>query len=562
MAIRRRLTTSIRNFLLIFSCILATYFVYWKSSQLLKGQPFLADRKPLRLDSAEGRCSRKNVLLIISDDLRPQLECFQGPDYPTPSTPQRMYTPNLDRLAERSLVLKRAYAQIGSCGPSRTSFLTSRRPDTTKVWDLKTYWRWSGGNFTTLPQYFKQHGYRTAGVGKVFHPEKSSNFDDPVSWTEPYYHPPNMPHWSYVFTVGVSWKAVSRREREEMPLEDEQTANETLMTLRRLAPDALSCERPFFLAAGFHKPHLPFVFPEEFLDHYRIAEVEPPSNQYIPRDMPTIAWQDFPELRRFVDMKKLKHRGSMNETYPKKVTKTLRMAYYAAVSYIDSLVGDVLFEIDELGLADSTVVAFIGDHGFHLGENAQWTKHTNFEQGVHTPIMLHVPKVTESRIDSRSLSELLDVYPTLVEAAGLPPMPKCPRNSSGIEVCTEGVSLLPLIRDPGLELREAAFSQHRRLGLQMGYTMRTDRYRYTEWVHYLRTWNANEKWDYGIHWDSPRGVELYDHRMDPEENVNRANDPKYSTVRRTLSDKLHEYFDSTIYDVKGGESPSGLREDT
>ena len=196
-----------------------------------------------------------------------------------------------------------------------------------------------------------------------------------------------------------------------------------------------------------------------------------------------------------------------------------------------------------------------------MGENGQWVKHTNFEQGVHTPFMLHIPNKTDKGIPSRSLVELLDVYPTLAESAGLPVLPTCPEDSSEVKVCTEGKSVLPLIDDPKLELREAAISQHRRMGLRMGYTMRTDRWRYTEWVQYERSVNVKELFDYETLWDEPKGVELYDHKNDPEENYNLADHAKYKDVATDLRGKLRSHCKANIFDVPRGGSALGLIED-
>ena len=492
-------------------------------------------------------CSRKNVLLLISDDLRPQLGSYKGRDSPDPINNQIVFTPNLDRLAQRSLLLKRAYAQWSSCGPSRSSFLTSRRPHTTKVWDLHTSWRDSGGNFTSLPQLFREHGYLTAGAGKVFHPLETDAHDS-ISWSVPFYDPPNLPYWSRVSTVGVSWKAVTRAERAQLPLEDEQTTEYTLNLLRSLAPRSKSCQKPFFIAAGFHKPHLPFVFPEEFIDMYPLGDILPPTNPYAPRDMPDVAWDDFIELRRYLDIKKLRNKGAINETLAHSSARLLRRAYYASVSYVDFLVGQILDELKRLEVDNSTIVAFVSDHGFSLGENGEWGKHTNFEQSLRVPMMLHIPGETDAGIESRSLVELLDLYPTLAEAAGLPHIPDCPTISVNDTTCTEGTSLIPLIRNPNMIIKDAVYSQHKRNNLRMGYSVRTDHFRYTEWVQISRSWSSFERWDFHNNWDMPLGIELYDHTEDPLETINIAEHPGYISTRKILSENLRNHFRMTIFD--------------
>ena len=414
---------------------------------------------------------RKNVLFIVSDDMRPQLGAYSGPNFPSPIHPQ-MITRNLDRLASESLLLTRAYVQQATCSPSRTSFLTSRRPDTTHVYDLKSYFRKVGGNFTTLPQYFKKHGYESVGMGKVFHPREASGGDDPPSWTLPYYHPSNKPYWT---TTKRSWYAATPDERKKRPLPDEQIVKHAVKMLRKLAPKAKSGQKPFFLAVGFYKPHLPFVFPEEFLAMYPPSEIHLPPNPYAPENMPSIAWTTYRELRMFGDIAQLGLSGDINTTIPSNVTLDLRRAYYSAVSYIDSLVGTLLAELDHLGLAQSTIISFVGDHGWHLGENGEWTKHTNFEQATHAPMMIRIPGLTDHGIVSDQLVEFVDLYPTIVEAAMLGTLPVCPEESSHIEVCTEGTSLLPLIFNRQSEASSYAFSQWPRSG-KMGYTIRSSRY--------------------------------------------------------------------------------------
>ena len=200
--------------------------------------------------------ARMNVLFLVADDMRPELGAYYGKDFPSPIHPT-MHSPNLDKLASKSLLLKRAYCQQAVCSPSRTSLLTGRRPDTTHVYDLQTYWRKSGGNFTTIPQYFKENGYTSIGMGKIFHPGIASGHDDPISWSAPYFHA--TIHWE---TRENSWKAVPDYELKDKPLVDNQTAEHALGILRQVAPAAKSGEKPFFVAVGFHRPHLPFVFPE------------------------------------------------------------------------------------------------------------------------------------------------------------------------------------------------------------------------------------------------------------------------------------------------------------
>ncbi|ELT89141.1 hypothetical protein CAPTEDRAFT_221773 [Capitella teleta] len=488
------------------------------------------------LFSHDGTCSPKfNVLFLVSDDMRPQLNAYLGEDFPS-STHPRMHTPHLDGLASRSLLLKRAYVQQAVCSPSRTSLLTGRRPDTTRVYDLQHYFRSVGGNFTTIPQYFKSHGYVTAGMGKIFHPGRASNFNDPISWTEPYYSEDNH-HW--VEEQKNSWFAVNDEETKKFPLPDQLTAQHAIETLTRLAPKAKTGEQPIFVAVGYHKPHLPFVFPSSFLDFYPREDVQLPKNPFAPAYLPEDVWSDFSELRKYKDVADKYGYGAINTTLPNDVVINLRRAYYSAISYTDSLVGKVLQTLDDLELSNNTIVSFWGDHGWQIGEHGEWCKHTNFEIATHAPMMVHVPGLTNTGIVTEHLTEFVDLFPTLAEAAGLPKIPLCPENSANIATCTEGISMVPLMKsNQDIDWKTAAFSQYPKMlidgDIMMGYSMRTDQYRYTEWLPFDMP--AYKPFD-----DVPvYVVELYDHAVDPDENVNVADFGSYAAVRKILHEKLSQ----------------------
>lgn len=475
--------------------------------------------------------TRKNVLFFAVDDMRPELTCYQGKDFPSPVHPD-MHTPNLDSLAAKSLLLKRAYVQQAVCSPSRTSLLTGRRPDTTHIYDLVHYFRDLGGNFTTIPEFFKQNGYISAGMGKIFHPGTASGDDDPISWTEPYFHATKY-GWE---TNQASWAAIPDDLLKDKPLVDFQIAQQAITTLKYFGEGGKYEGRSFFVAVGFHRPHLPFVFPYSFLNYYPLDSVRLPDNQYAPVDMPEVAWSNYKELRRYGDQSKLNASGSINTTLPDDDVRHLRRAYYSALSWTDSLIGTVLQELTALGFENDTIVSLWGDHGWQLGEHGEWCKHTNFELATHAPMMIHIPGMTDQGIVTEQLTEFVDLFPTLVEAAELGTMPLCPEVSKDVKLCREGESLMPLVKDPEGAWKSAAFSQYPRQmnGTNiMGYTIRTDKYRYTEWPKF-----AYEP-DYRPDWNVSFGVELYDHTVDPEENKNRAYDRSYQLIRETLSKQLH-----------------------
>ena len=256
-------------------------------------------------------------------------------------------------------------------------------------------------------------------MGKIFHAGHASNNNDPISWTEPYFVPKDS--WSN----GNSWRAVEDNETIANPLQDQQTASHAISTLTNLAPRAKTGEKPFFVAVGFHKPHLPWVFPKSFLDFYPQEDIRLPPNPFAPVNFPDIAWSNFDELRTYKDIRFNYGHGQENLTLPDAKVRELRRAYYSALSYTDYLVGKVVSTLDKLGLTDSTIISFWGDHGWQLGEHAEWCKHTNFEIATHAPMMVHAPGRTDSGVVTERLTEFVDLFPTLAEAAGLPEVPLC-----------------------------------------------------------------------------------------------------------------------------------------
>jgi iduronate 2-sulfatase len=442
-----------------------------------------------------------------------------------------MQTPNLDALASKSLVMKRAYAQQSLCVPSRASVLTGRRPDTTGVTDFTHYWRESGGNFTTIPQYFKENGYHSVGMGKIFHPGGCSGNDDPISWSEDYFQP-NVALWESV--TDNSWTIVDDDVRSN-PLPDMQIAQHAVETLKRLAGS--SQDQPFFLAVGFVRPHLPLAVPEEFFDLYPLEDIPLPSNPNAPDRMPELAWSNSGELRQYADFRDGKWYGDINVTLPEDVVRNSRRAYLAGVSYTDSLIGQVLDALDEEGLTSKTIIALWSDHGFHLGENGLWSKSTNFEVANRVPLMVSAPGQTDNGVKTDALVELVDLFPSLAELAGFPSIPICPEDSTDIKVCSEGLSFVPLIADPEREWKKAAFSQSPRMAITgdtvMGYSIRTDTIRYTEWTRYDKCLNRPPSMG------SSLGTELYDYAEDPGETTNRQNLMPYRERQEDLQSILH-----------------------
>lgn len=463
-----------------------------------------------------------NVLFIAVDDLRPQLGCYGVKD---------IRTPNIDALAGRGVVFDRAYCQQAVCSPSRTSLLTGCRPDTTRVYDLQTHFRKNIPNVVTLPEYFKQQGYRTQGLSKIYHP----GLDDPQSWSVPHWDPkppayyePNLrptgrqsqptkpidedksdsvierdPRTGLPLKIkapsmkkGLPWKIVDGPDNS---LPDGMTADKAIEVLGEIK------DKPFFLAVGFLKPHLPFVAPKKYYDLYPLDKITLADNPYPPKDCPPYALAHWGELRAYKGMPK---KGDM----PDKEARELRRGYYAAASYTDAQIGRVIGELDRLGLRENTVIVLWGDHGWQLGEHSEWCKHTNFEVATRAPLIISAPG-QKAGVKTEALVEFVDIYPTLCDLCGLP-LPKQ----------LEGTSLEPVLADPKRGWKIATFSQFPRPGGIMGHSIRTDRYRYTEWAQTGK---------------EPAARELYDHKLDPEENANIANLPESKALVAELARKLH-----------------------
>ncbi len=456
---------------------------------------------------------RMNVLFIAVDDLRPQLGCYGQP---------QMKTPNIDALAKSGLLFDRAYVQQAVCSPSRTSLMTGRRPDTTKVYDLETHFRTTIPNVVTLAQHFKDNGYHSQGFGKIYH----GGLDDKESWSVPHTPAPGPAYGDpkiiqgieaerkKLRADGINRKQVNRRakgpaweaaEADDDALPDGRTAVGALKALNEVK------DKPFFLAVGFIKPHLPFVAPKKYFDLYPPAEqIELPKNDQHPQGAPAYAVTNFGELRTYQGMPK-----DPAPVEPQQARELIR-AYYASVSYVDAQVGRLLAELDRLGLRENTIVVLWGDHGWHLGEQALWCKHTNFENATRNAMMIRAPgRHASPGAATDALVETVDLYPTLCELAGLT-LPKD----------LEGASLVPLLANAQRAWKPAAFSQYPREGGKvMGRSIRTNRYRYTEWLS-----TADNK---------ALAAELYDHQTDPAETANLAAKQEHAAAVKQLSEQLH-----------------------
>lgn len=459
-----------------------------------------------------------NVLYIIADDMRPALGCYSDP---------LVKSPNIDQLASKSNVFLNAFAQQALCGPSRTSLLTSRRPDTTRLFDNSSgYWRDQIGNYTTLPEYFKNQGYSTLSVGKIFHPGPVSNHSDdyPYSWSASPYHPPSLKYERKRVCKGPDGKlhenllcAVNITEMPLGTLPDIENTEKAIELLNSLKKSGES----FFLAVGYYKPHIPFRIPKEFLKLYPLEKMSLPSDHDIPKGLPKVAYNPWTDIREREDVKAL-HVNFPYGPIPVEFQLKIRQHYFAAVSYIDAQVGKLLNALSELGLTENTMVVFTSDHGWSLGEHGEWAKYSNFDVATRVPLMVSIPGLTYRQgvgrktfqyIDVflgqyerfvpdqvvKSVVELVDLFPTLSLLAGLKPPPRCPQPSSHLQLCSEGENRAHTFyrREKHISEEEMAFSQcprpsdtpqlnsdqpHFKDVTVLGYSVRSSEYRYTLWV--------------------------------------------------------------------------------
>lgn len=480
---------------------------------------------PAEAASSPSSPRRPNLLLICVDDLKPTLGCYGDP---------LARSPNVDRLAARGMRFDRAYVNQAVCAPSRNALLTGMRPTSMGIYDLGTNFRKAVPDAVTLPQYFKQHGYRSEGLGKIFH-VGHGNVEDPASWS--------VPFWKerVVFYALPESGATNTLTREEAYFANDRRPNAALPrgaayeaaevpddaypdgkiadeAIRRLRAAREKPETPFFLAVGFVKPHLPFCAPKKYWDLYDRSAFQLAERQSPPEGAPPYAPQFGGELRQY---RGIPERGPLDE----ELQRTLIHGYYASMSYMDAQLGRVLDELDRLGLANNTVIVLWGDHGYHLGDHGIWCKHTNYEHANRIPLLIIAPGVTKAGTRSDALVESVDLYPTLCRLAGLP-SPNVPQQ-------LDGVSLLPILqRRLFAREKEAVFHAYPRSpkekGDLIGRAVRTQRYRLVEWKRPGATPDTAE-------------LELYDYRDDPDEAKNLANErPKVVARLRAILAKQPE----------------------
>jgi arylsulfatase A-like enzyme len=441
--------------------------------------------------------TRPNVLLILVDDLKPSFGAYGD---------KWVHSPNLDRLAARGMRFDMAYCNQAVCAPSRNNLMLGSRSTSIGVYSLGQHFRTAVPTAVTMPQYFKQHGYHSAGIGKVFH-IGHGNINDVHSWSVPF-HPDKV--IDYVLPESTGGKLTreealfSNKSKDGLPMgaawefadvDDGAYADGRIATegIKRLHSYKQSAE-PFFLALGFTKPHLPFCAPKKYWDLYDRSKLPMATYTLPPDGAPAYAGKTIGELNQYKPV-------PQNPPLSIELQRTLIHGYYASMSYMDSQVGRVLDEVDRLGLDENTILVLWGDHGYHLGDHGTWTKHTNYEQANRIPIVISAPGVTKANSHSTALIETVDLFPTVAELAGLP----SPTGPQPID----GDSFVPVLRGQDTDIGEYAYHCYPKGG-RLGQAIRTDRYRLVKWQRQGST-------------QAPE-YELYDYDVDPLEKRNHAAD--------------------------------------
>ncbi len=446
---------------------------------------------------------KPNVLLILVDDLKPAMGCYGD---------NAAITPNMDALARRGMQFDMAYCNQAVCAPSRFTLMLGAHSTSTGLYGLGSNLRKAWPEAVTMPQYFAKHGYRTESLGKVFH-IGHGNQGDPESFSVPHFHDKVIEYLDPESTDGGKLtreealftnqklgqiRSLPRGAAYESPVvndtdyADGRVADETVKRLKaakqRLGKDGT----PFFITAGFVRPHLPFSAPKKYWDMHDPANLPMPVNKAFPKDAPKVALKRGGEIAAF---KPVPPNGEIDE----ELTRKLIHGYYASTSYVDAQIGKVTSALEQLGLAKETIVVLWGDHGWHLGDLSIWTKHTNFEQANRIPIIVIAPGLAKQGSATGQLAETVDLYPTLAELAGLP----APSGPQPID----GVSLVPVLKNPKARVRDHAFHAYPRG--KLGRAIRTERYRLVEWKNHAKPDEAAE-------------YELYDYQSDHNEMQNHA----------------------------------------
>lgn len=487
--------------------------------------------------------SKKNILFIAIDDLKPMLSNYGE---------TQMKTPNFDRLASLGMTFTNAHVQYAVCGASRASVMTGTNPDTNKVWDLHTDFRESAPDLISMPEHLINQGYQTTGVGKIYHKGSSSPGHDGKSWSiehqipknyDPKYGNAAFEYYQNPETKQAIAKIVAQAKAKGIkggklrnyvfkkikPSTESADVSDTAyqdglytQTALQQLDDLEKSNQPWFLAVGYQKPHLPFVAPKKYWDLYDRDKIELAKFQQVADGTPKFAYHSFGEIRAYSDIdNKLRIGDKIDEAKQRELIH----GYMACVSYIDAQIGILLDDLEKRNILDDTIIVLWGDHGFHLGDHTEWCKHSNFEQATRIPYMFAGPGVKKNQKSHHPVN-LVDLFPTIFDLAGVQ------QHSQ-----TDGKSLVPLLDDDKATTIDMDYAYHQyKRGPKMGYSIRTERYRYTEWHNDdYRSYN-------NYNTSKIAGRELYDYETDPLETRNLVKDPSYNAIVKKLKTKLKTHL--------------------
>jgi len=479
---------------------------------------------------------KPNILFISIDDLRPTLGAYDD---------SIAVTPNLDSFADNGITFRQVFCQSAVCAPSRASLMTGIRPDSTQVWHLGDKFREINPETVTMPQYFSKFGYYTVNIGKIFH----NYMPDSVSWDEPDLRPAQYvkPEWLgrdgetfYIseevnksqeikrdsllklrpiryadgWNTGPAWEAADVHDTLYFDGAQTELAKRTLTRLAKM-------DQPFYLGLGFFRPHLPFAVPKKYWDLYDRNQIPLASNPNIPEGSPTLTMNSMYELRHYDGFG---HIGHPTSTYrmSEDTARILKHGYYASVSYVDALFGQLINHLKSLDIYDNTIIIVWGDHGYKLGDHNSWGKMTNYNIDLQVPMLLQYPDQEKRGVQTFAITELVDIFPSLCELAEIE-----------VPNYMQGTSFVPLLKNQKISWKKAAFSQfHRRTKVSadgqryMGYSINTKDFHYIEWY----SWNDTTKTK-----DNFKTAELYDRLRDPFEKMNIASNKENEALVKELS---------------------------
>ena len=479
------------------------------------------------------------MLFISVDDLRTTLGIYED---------TIVITPNIDQLASEGITFRDAFCQSAVCAPSRASLMTGVRPDSTRVWHLGDKFRKINPNAVTMPQHFSKFGYHTVNIGKIYH----NYMPDSMSWDEPDLRPAQYMRKDWLkrdgetfyisekvnqsqirkrdsllkikpvrygdgWNTGPAWEAAD--VHDTMYYDGAQTAL-AKRTLTRLA----KMDQPFYMGLGYFRPHLPFTVPKKYWDMYNPATMPLANNTEIPKGAPLHSMNSMYELRHYDGFHHIGHPTS-SYRMSEDTIRTLRQGYYASVTYVDALIGDLIAHVKQLGIYENTIIVVWGDHGWKLGDHNSWGKMTNYNIDLKVPMIIRHPDQVNRGAQAYGITELVDLFPTISELAGI-----------DVPDYMQGTSLVPLIEQPELEWKKAAFSQfHRRPKVSadgkryMGYSLNTKNYHYIEWYRWNHKTGTRREFKF---------AELYDRNNDPYETTNLSLQDSMQTTAQMLSQQL------------------------